>query len=54
MRDRALLLALRHPRSVALPWMVRASLMDFDERDGVAVAADASFRNINPLAVVML
>jgi len=34
--------------------MLRPSLMDFDERDGVAVATDASFRNIHPLAVVML
>ena len=45
------MLALRHPQSVALPVMPRASLMDLDERDGVAVAVEASFRNIHPLAV---
>jgi hypothetical protein len=54
MTDGALLLALQYPRSVALPWMLRARLMDFDERDLVALAADTVFRNIHPLAVVVL
>jgi hypothetical protein len=36
------------------PLDAESRLMDFDERDLVAVAADTSFRNIHPLAVVML
>jgi len=31
-----------------------SALMDFDERDLVALAADTSFRNIHPLVMVVL